>query len=208
VPAIPLRLLQRFRAPPRASDSRVLAGAAGHDARDEQPAGDDHGGHDGAHHGRHHAARNHGGHHGRHHACRLDHHAHDDSGGSRGGTTTPPTIIMIRTEAVTGIPLRSIHSKFDPAIASPCGVYWVAVPRALHPLRPNKVCAMLCAGGRPRGHHLGRHDAGHYHGRRARRHPLHPRRAAGESKRPVIESPWSQFTSGCPRFWHPPRPNN
>eukprot|EP01047_Picozoa_sp_COSAG01_P107452 COSAG01_NODE_36471_length_517_cov_1.114833_2_plen_79_part_01 len=27
----------------------------------------------------------------------------------------------------------------------------------------------------------------------------------GESKRPVVESPWSPFTSECQRFWHPPQ---
>eukprot|EP01049_Picozoa_sp_SAG25_P012296 SAG25_NODE_1639_length_2639_cov_2.230315_5_plen_73_part_00 len=27
----------------------------------------------------------------------------------------------------------------------------------------------------------------------------------GESKRLVVESPWPQFTSGCPRFGCPPR---
>eukprot|EP01047_Picozoa_sp_COSAG01_P009788 COSAG01_NODE_405_length_17466_cov_554.403697_20_plen_76_part_00 len=27
----------------------------------------------------------------------------------------------------------------------------------------------------------------------------------GESKRLVVESPWSQFTSECQRFGHPPR---
>eukprot|EP01047_Picozoa_sp_COSAG01_P034454 COSAG01_NODE_2589_length_7411_cov_50.806482_8_plen_136_part_00 len=28
---------------------------------------------------------------------------------------------------------------------------------------------------------------------------------AGESKRLVVGSPWSLFTSECQRFWHPPR---
>jgi hypothetical protein len=27
----------------------------------------------------------------------------------------------------------------------------------------------------------------------------------GEPKRLVVESPWSQLTSECQRFWHPPR---
>jgi hypothetical protein len=30
----------------------------------------------------------------------------------------------------------------------------------------------------------------------------------GESKRPVIESPWSRFTSKCQRFGQPPRRTN
>jgi hypothetical protein len=29
----------------------------------------------------------------------------------------------------------------------------------------------------------------------------------GESKRLVVESPWSQFTRECQRFGHPPRPD-
>jgi hypothetical protein len=30
----------------------------------------------------------------------------------------------------------------------------------------------------------------------------------GESEGLVVESPWSQFTRGCQRFWHPPRLDN
>ena len=30
-------------------------------------------------------------------------------------------------------------------------------------------------------------------------------RAVSQSKRRVVESPWSQVTSECPRFGHPPR---
>jgi hypothetical protein len=36
-------------------------------------------------------------------------------------------------------------------------------------------------------------------------YPQARRLAAGESKRRVVESPWSQFTSECQRFGHPPR---
>jgi hypothetical protein len=32
--------------------------------------------------------------------------------------------------------------------------------------------------------------------------------AVGESKRLVVQSPWSQLTSECQRFGHPPRLNN
>jgi hypothetical protein len=35
-----------------------------------------------------------------------------------------------------------------------------------------------------------------------------PAGALGESKRLVVQSPWSQLTSECQRFGHPPRLNN
>jgi hypothetical protein len=34
--------------------------------------------------------------------------------------------------------------------------------------------------------------------------PVPPGCALGESKRPVVELPWSRFTCECQRFGHPP----